>query len=152
MNRKKLILIIVGAVIGVGLIFGYGYGLGIRRAEIETPSGVPLLDLIEAGVIENVTAAISGKVTEILDRTLIVVTDNNQTVNVPIKEEAGIESFIFPDVLGEIVEGMELVPERKELKFEDIKKNDRVDILIQVKITGEIEGISVTVLPLLIQN
>ena len=144
MKKIKLILIVLGAVILMGLVFSSGYGLGIRQIKVEQP---PAFELLKSPTVQALNAMVSGEVREIINRTLSLVA-NGEVLKVPIKEGAEIVSFIITEPPAEINEDMiPPEPERKELKFEDIKVGDKVSIVVEVKPTGEIEGINVTVLP-----
>ena len=141
MNRIKLIFIIIGAVIVIALVFGFGYGLGRKEREVARVE-IPVLELLESPMIRSLQSSISGQVTEITNRTLSV-TDDNETLHIPIAPDARVVTFILPEEA--IEEDVPPLPEQKDVAFEDIKVNDRVDVLVNVQPDGRIEGIHIII-------
>ena len=131
MDKKKLILIISVIVILAGAVFVLGFNYGLRREKqviVEQP--IPAIELLESPLVHTLQAVILGQVTEITDRTL-VVSDNNEIIHVPIERNARIVLFDLP---GQFI----------DMAFEDIKINDEVEIIANVKTDGQIQGIHVT--------
>ena len=136
MPKKFLLLIgiIIAVLFLIGISFGYGYKTGLR---------VPQLSILETSkVIQARYATAQGEIAEISGRTL-TLTEEGDTLSVPIKEGAGLITFIA----SEREEGKMVAPEIQEIEFKDIKVGDKVVIQLELKASGEFEGTSLTVLP-----
>ena len=138
MDRKKLILI-TGAVIITGVTFVLGFSYGFRAGEqqvvvepqVEVNRQVTVLELLESPMIHSLMTNISGEVTEITDR-ILTVTENDETISVPIKQHARIVLFGYPDQF-------------TDMEIENIEVNNRVDIVVDIKSDGQLEGTQVIV-------
>jgi len=141
MNRNNLILI---AVIGGVILLGIGFysGLIYTQKQIEkAKTESPLANLLASKVINGLTTSASGEVAAISGRNLTINNDGD-TLIVPIKEEAVINSLL------PLEESETPQPTTwEEIKFEDIKTGDKVNISCQLKADGTLEGTAVTVLP-----
>lgn len=143
MKKTKLIIVVISGLIIATLVFCGGYNLGKEQSRMKTS----VFNLLKLGTIKNLN--VSGKITEISGRNLILTADDNQILSVLIRQDAKISGFILPELPEEINEQTRIIPEREEIKFEDIKIDDKVNILLELKPNGGIEGTSVVVLPVL---
>lgn len=141
MKKNSLILItIIGGVILLGI--GFYSGLIYTQKQIEKArTESPLANLLASKVINGLTTSASGEVAAISGRSLTINNDGD-TLIVPIKEEAVINSLL---PLEETETPQPTTWE--EIKFEDIKTGDKVNISCQLKADGALEGTAVTVLP-----
>ncbi len=144
---KKEILIVI-AIIGGLVLLGIGYSLGLssgkaipeKKAEEGPKIETLLAKLLESQVIRGLVTTASGQVTEISGRDLTLSREGD-TLTVVIREDAPIYRLVPPEG-GTAEPGV-----RKEIKFEDIKADDHVNIACQLKTDATLEGVDVTVLP-----
>jgi len=124
--------------LGIGFYSGLIYTQKqIEKAKTESP----LANLLASKVINGLTTSASGEVAAISGRNLTINNDGD-TLIVPIKEEAVINSLL------PLEESETPQPTTwEEIKFEDIKTGDKVNISCQLKADGTLEGTAVTVLP-----
>ena len=132
MDRKKLILIIAGVVIltVATFVLGFGYGFRAREGQVRVERQVTVLELLELPMIHSLETNIFGQVIKITNRTL-TVTENNETIRVPIKQDARVALFLPEQFI--------------DVAFEDIKINDKVDIRVNIKPDGQIRGVRVII-------
>jgi len=149
---KKTNVVIIAIVVGL-ICLGVGYGVGLSSAKkamkgamegakIETPTATPLADLLSSKVIKGLTTTATGEVSAISGRNLTLGNDGD-TLTISIRGDAPIYQIIPP------AEEATLVPQpvtRKEIKFEEIKVGDKVNISSELKADGSLEGIDVAVL------
>lgn len=144
MDKKKLVITVATPLI-IGLILGYILGIVQIRPIIQTPG--EKITLPESKVILNWTATASGEITKISNRTLTLNNEGDELA-ILIIEEAPIISLILPEEPAEPGEEVgEMVPEQKEIKFEELKVGDRVDVFTELTPEREWRGINVVVVP-----
>jgi uncharacterized protein YpmB len=139
MPKKTLIIlaIIIVLILIIGLSFSYGYWFKGK----EMPES-KLAQLEKSKVASSWLFTANGEITEISGRSL-TLTEEEESLTIPIKESAKIVSLRVVEPLAEPVEGAPVETEEKEIKFEDLKIGDRASILVEVKATGELEGSSI---------
>ena len=129
---KKKILIILGASILIGLIFGLSYWLGGKQVKTA-------FSFLESKVMQNWLATASGKVIGISNHSL-TVSNQGDTLTILINEGASIYREIRPE------ETSELPLPIKKIGFEEIKIGDQVKIPCRLNPGGVLEGVTVTIL------
>ncbi len=132
MQNKVLIPIL--AIIGGVVLLALGCYLGIVIQIQKTPKP---LDLLLLDKILSITA--SGLITNISERT-ITLTQAEESLTIPIREDAKIVAYVTPET-----EGAPL--ERKEINLEDIEVGNYLSVSIKILPEGQLEGVDVTVLP-----
>jgi|GEM_PF-1445734 len=144
MQKKNLIITIIIVLVLIGLSFSYGYSLRERTLPVQEES--KLVKLEKSKVIQSWIITATGKIIEISDRTL-TLTAEEESLAIPIKENAKIISLSVAEIPTEFIEGAPIKTEEKEIKFEDLKVGDKVSIVAELKPSGELEGTTVSVLP-----
>lgn len=140
MKKETLIAI---AIIGGLILLGIGFSLGLNSGQKAIKEvKAPLADLLESKVISGLTTTASGEVTEIAGRNL-TLSKEGDTLKILIKENATIARLVPPAEVTEVPQPVA----REEIKFEDIKAGDKVNVSCQLKAGGSLEGTEVTVLP-----
>ena len=144
MQKKNLLITIIVVLVLIGLSFSCGYSLKERSLPIQEKS--KLAELEKAKVIQSWIVTATGEIINISERTL-TLTAEEESLAIPIKENAKIISVFVTETPAEFVEGAPIETEEKEIKFEDLKVGDNVSIIAEVKPSGELEGTNVSVLP-----
>ncbi len=143
---KKISLIITIAIGGI-ILLGVGFFFGVTWVQKQIQKSnteSPLAALLTSKVISNglVTFA-SGEITAIGGRNLTLNREGN-TLTISIQGDALIYRLSSPkETATEVPQPVE----RKEIKFEEIKTGNKVNISCQLKSDGTLEGTAVTVLP-----
>lgn len=144
MIKKNLILaVVISLIVGLamGYIFGYILGIG-KTKQISTKPPEDVITLKKSKVISRYTGRADGKVSEISDRTLTLISDN-ETFKISIGEAANTHTIVST---GEkTAEGAEKI-ESKEIELKEIKVGDRVSVFMEL-VNNEWQGTDITVLP-----
>jgi len=143
MKKETLIpVIIIGSLIllGLGFIFGYSFE---KKAIEKLKAESPLVDLSKSKVINSLTIIASGEVKEISGRNLTLNAEGDD-LTILIREDASINGLVASE---EKVTDIPQPLARKEIKFEEIKVGDKVNITCQLKTDGSLEGTETIVLP-----
>lgn len=142
MNKILIFLLIIGAV----FIFVLGGGAGILyQTQKDTPQIDRLMSALEGITSKAIPSIIAyGQVTGIEGKN-ITLTYREDSIIVSIRSDTEIYSFVQPT---EQKEGQAALPVKQLVKFEDIKKGDTLSISLKVLSDGQLEGNTVTIMPL----
>ncbi len=140
MKKTNLILGIVIALILLGLSCSFSYFLGKKEVG-ENKEACSFIDLLSSRVINGLTTTASGEIASVGDRTLTLYRDGS-TLAIPIQADALIYGLSVPE---ETASETAQPVERKEIKFEELKVGDKVNVSCKLKSDGTLEGTSVIV-------
>ncbi|MFC1789799.1 hypothetical protein ACFLYY_02380 [Patescibacteria group bacterium] len=143
--QKIILSIFIIIIILIAVSFVVCYNKGTQDSKIVPESGLKsgLTNLENSKVVQSIRATVVGEITNISGLTLTLL-EEGDTLSVPLREGAKLVTLVFSEEEGEIVV---VEPEIKEISFEEIEIGDRVAIQIEFKDNGEIEGVSLNVLP-----
>jgi len=136
-----IILILIGGVTlcGLGFYCGSNY---VKKEIFKNKTESPLAVLFSSKVINGLTAVAVGQIKEISGRNLILTAEGSD-LTVSVKEDASIGRFLSS---GENTKAPQPLS-RVDVKFEEIKVGDKVNILCQLKSDLSLEGITLTITP-----
>jgi len=142
MQKTNLILLIIGGL--VLLVAGYSFGLSLGQKGIEqTETEIALADLIESKVTGRLITTASGEITKVAEGSL-TLTNEEDVLTILIREDTIFYLLVAPEEEAETPQPVE----QKEIEFGEIKIGDKANISCELKPDAELEGISVTILPL----
>jgi len=141
---KKNVLIVVVLIGGI-VLGGLGFYCGLSYAnnkvsQIKVES--PLASLFSSKVISGLTAVAVGQIKEISGRNLVLTVDGSD-LTVFIKEDAPIGRLLPTKENTNIPQPMT----REDIKFEDMKVGDQVNIFCNLKTDLSLEGSNINILP-----
>lgn len=136
MKRTNLIILLIVLIILFGLVFGFGYQLINKGTYQKTPPEDQATGKPEATTTPNIV--FSGKVKEVLDNTLTVVTDKEES-KVLINERTEMMTIVSIETESGMANSV-----GGEIKFQDIKIGDEVKIFARED-NGSLIGVSVLV-------
>ena len=144
MKNKDLIpiLLIIGMIIVLAVGFVAGILIQKQTTVPQLEKALKLIDLAESDIIQSITAG--GEVTKISDRT-ITLTIGEESLAVPIAEDAEIISFIPPPIEGEPAQ-------RKEINLTDIEVGSFLTVNLKILPDGGFEGTTVFVFPIIYEE
>jgi hypothetical protein len=150
MIGEKVIAVILIIFSGIILLsVGYFVGVGFTAEKQKNilnyedqQRATKTIEVMSSKMIQSIVA--SGKVSNISDRT-VVITDEEESMNIYIKEDTQISSFILVTV----AKGGTSSTTSKQTKaeFSDIKIGDRVNATIKILPDNKIEAVSVIIIP-----
>jgi len=142
MKKNNLIVVaLIGGIIlgGLGFYCGLGYANNkVSQIKVESP----LTSLFSSKVISGLTAVAVGQIKEISGRNLVLTAEGTD-LTISIKEDASIGRFL--PAKGDIKVPQPMT--REDIKFEEMKVGDQVNIFCNLKTDLSLEGSNVTVLP-----
>lgn len=147
---KNLVNVIVGVAVGLVILILSFYG-GVLLQTKKTAPQIQILtnlqSLLQSKTLQNSEVYLGGMVTKISGEN-ITLTVKNESLEVPVSKDAKIIAFVYPD---KPEEGKALVPQQKNIAFEDVKVGDEVSANVKIKPDGQFEAVGVRVLPKLPQ-
>jgi hypothetical protein len=125
-----VLLIILGLVIFAG---GMGLGIVYQNKKLKDFKS-NISELFNKNII---IATVSGNIVDINGRNITMGYENNSVI-IKIRDDAEIVSTIFVKDKNGVI-----ASESKELKFEDLKKRDNIQVNIKILPDGTLEGQSI---------
>jgi len=141
---KKTILFvfaIVGGVVLLSLGF-YSGSYWVKQQALKVGSEPSVANLLNSKVINGLTAVANGQIKEVSGRNLIIAA-NGETLSVSVKDDADIGRLLPTKENTNIPQPMA----REDIKFEEMKVGDQVNIFCNLKTDLSLEGSNITVLP-----
>lgn len=143
-KQTAVTFVLIGSVL-IALSFGYGYWLkGTKTTSVEESI---FAKLEKSQLVDSWRVIIGGQITEISGRT-ITLAYKGESLEILVKEDARVTRVILNESVGEDTpSALPVIAEREEIGFESLEIGDMVSVLADVKLTGELQGADIAVVP-----
>ena len=143
-NMNNKIIVIVAGFVVVCLLSGLaGYWLGAESTKAVNKKITDTLSLLGTSTVVPTVNAF-GRVTDISGRNITLSYGGKNTLTVFFGQDARIYEYTLS---ARAADGSQQISKQEEVKFENIKLNETLNVSIKVLGTGQVQAIAAHILP-----